>query len=335
MVDCNPLIECHSFFADVLNRARDQCSSVLYVGRFPRFFKATDDKIAMSRVVMSLESRSLGGVMSTGRKLNMLAAVFVLCLGTVCLGFVTAANADSSRSQHKTKTKKAQKPQPPPLPAGPTGPVQPMPLDSMAPVAPQVSYQNSQLTIVAPNSTLGDILRAVRKQTGAEIEIPPATERVVTHLGPGPAREVIAQLLNGSRFNYVLLGSPADDSVLTRVVLVAKGPQDSTGANNPAIAEQPQAAIGPHTGNPGARLPEPDPNAAADDSTDDAADQAAAEAEQQQQTPSSPDQPAVKTPHQMLQEMQQRQLQLQQQQQQPGQPPPPGAAVPPPQPPQQ
>jgi len=202
-----------------------------------------------------------------------------------------------------------------------------MPLDSMAPVPPQVSYQNSQLTIVAPNSTLGDILRAVRKQTGAEIEIPPATERVVTHLGPGPAREVIAELLNGSRFNYVLLGSPADNSVLTRVVLVAKSPQENGGSNSPAIAEQPQAGIGPHTGNPGARLPQPEANAANDD-TDDAADQAAAEAEQQQQQqqPSSSDQPAVKTPQQMLQEMQQRQLQLQQQQQ--GQPNVPGAAVP-------
>jgi len=42
----------------------------------------------------------------------------------------------------------------------------------MAPVPPQVNYQNAQLTIVATNSTLGDILRAVRKQTGAEIEIP-------------------------------------------------------------------------------------------------------------------------------------------------------------------
>jgi hypothetical protein len=210
-----------------------------------------------------------------------------------------------------------------------------MPLDSMAPVPPQVSYQNSQLTIVAPNSTLGDILRAVRKQTGAEIEIPPATERVVTHLGPGPAREVIADLLNGSRFNYVILGSPADNSVLTRVVLVAKSPQENGSTNNPAISEQPQAGIGPHTGNPGARLPEPDANAANDD-TDDAADQAAAEAEQQQQqTPATSDQPAVKTPQQMLQEMQQRQLQMQQQQQPQGQSNGPGAAVPPPPPPPQ
>jgi hypothetical protein len=205
--------------------------------------------------------------------------------------------------------------------------VQQIPLDSIAPVAPQVSYQNSQLTIVAPNSTLGDILRAVRKQTGAEIEIPPAPERVVTHLGPGPAREVVAELLNGSRFNYVLLGSPANDALLTRVVLVAKtGPENVTPPGGPSVAEQQQPGIVP-AGNPGQPQMGPDANEAeaADDNADDAADQAAAEAEQPAAAPDQ--QPGVKTPQEMLQEMQQRQLQLQQQQP-PGQPPVPGAGVP-------
>ena len=185
----------------------------------------------------------------------------------------------------------------------------------IAPVPPQVTYQNAQLTIVAPNSTLGDILRAVRKQTGAEIEIPAAPERVVTHLGPGPARAVMAELLNGSRFNYVLLGSPANDALLTRVVLVAKtGPENGNPSDGPSTAEQQQPGMPQPDAAPDAN----DAEAAADDSTDDAADQAAAEAEQ----PAAPEQPGVKTPQEMLQEMQQRQMQLQQQQQQqPGQPP--------------
>jgi hypothetical protein len=276
----------------------------------------------------------------SGRKFNRIARVIVLrvgilCTGALCLGIITPANATSSQSQVKAKPK-AKKPQKPPLPvlpSGPTGPVQPIPLDSIAPVPPQVSYQNAQLTIVAANSTLGDILRAVRKQTGAEIEIPAATERVVTHLGPGSARDVLAELLNGSRFNYVLLGSPADSAVLTRVVLVAKtGPDNAGVPNNPAIAEQPQSGIVQRSGGPGAAtLPDVAGEAqATDDNTDDAADQAAAEAEQ---PPASTDQPAVKTPQQMLQEMQQRQLQLQQQQGQqqppPGQPPYPAQGVPP------
>jgi hypothetical protein len=193
-----------------------------------------------------------------------------------------------------------------------------------------VSYQNEQLTIVAPNSTLGDILRAVRKQTGAEIEVPSAPERVVTHLGPGPARDVMAELLNGSRFNYVLLGSPSNDALLTRVVLVAKTGPENLGPppGGPSMAEQQQ--LGMVQANPG--QPQPDMGAdtndadATDDNADDAnADQAAAEAEQ---PPANTDQPPVKTPQEMLQEMQQRQLMLQQQQP-PGQPPVPGAAMPP------
>jgi hypothetical protein len=191
--------------------------------------------------------------------------------------------------------------------------VQQVPLDSMSPVPPQVSYQNSQLTIVAANSTLGDILRAVRKQTGAEIEIPAATERVVTHLGPGPAREVMAELLNGSRFNYVILGSPGDNTVLTRVVLVAKSGPDNAGVSAPAVADQ-------NVPHPAGTGEENDAQA----TEDDAADQAAAEAEE---SAPPPEQPGIKTPQQMLQEMQQRQLQLQQQQQQSGQPLGPGQGM--------
>ena len=148
--------------------------------------------------------------------------------------------ADTAATHGQRKTKKP--PQLPDLPSGPTGrPVPAIPLDSMAPVAPQVSYQNSQLTIVAPNSTLADILRAVKKQTGAEIDVPAAPERVVTHLGPGPAREVLAELLNGSRFNYVLLGSSVDNAALARVVLVVKtGPDSVSPPSGPSLAEQQQ-----------------------------------------------------------------------------------------------
>ena len=79
------------------------------------------------------------------------------------------------------------------------------------------------LTIVAENSTLSDILRAVRTQTGAAVEIPPnATERVVTHLGPGAPRNVLASLLNGSHFNYVMLGSPTNPDKVDRVILTSK-----------------------------------------------------------------------------------------------------------------
>jgi hypothetical protein len=97
-----------------------------------------------------------------------------------------------------------------------------LPLESIAPVPPTVSYREGKLTIVALNSTLGDILSAVSQQTGAQIEIPEAPDRVVTRLGPGPACDVVAELLKGSGFDFVLLGSPAAPGALTRVELWAK-----------------------------------------------------------------------------------------------------------------
>ena len=243
--------------------------------------------------------------MITGMRIMKFAGIIVLCLGSL-------SSASAARAQKKVK-----KPQLPPLPSGPTGPIQQVPLDLMAPVAPQVSYQNGQLTIIAPNSTLGDILRAVRKQTGAEIEVPDAKERVVTHLGPAPAAEVMAELLNGSRFNYILLGSPDDAHVLTRVVLVAKSGPDNAAPNNQMAGPQQAAIIQP----PDQQEMSADANdaEAEEQPVEDNADQSAAEAEQ---PVAQPDQQGVKTPQQLLQEMQQRQLQMQQQQT--GQPPIPG-----------
>src|SRR5580693_974841 len=150
----------------------------------------------------------------------------LLVAGALCLP--VAGRADTQTTPRRVHKVKKQQPLPPPLPSGPQGPVPQVPLDAMAPVAPQVSYQDGQLTIVALNSTLGDILRGVRKHTSADIEIPAAAnERVVTRLGPGPAREVMAELLNGSRFNYILLGSMENANALVRVVLVPKSGPDT------------------------------------------------------------------------------------------------------------
>jgi hypothetical protein len=93
-------------------------------------------------------------------------------------------------------------------------------LEKLPPSAPTITYDNGVLTISAYNSTLSDILQGIRNQTGADVDIPPQPEeRVVTHLGPGSARDVVRSLLSGSRFNYILVGSNADPNTLTRILL--------------------------------------------------------------------------------------------------------------------
>lgn len=248
----------------------------------------------------------------------------VLCAG--CLGAVDQPKAVSTTTS-KNHRKAAKKAPLPPLPSGPRGPVPQISLDSMQAVAPHVTYEGGQLTIVAPNSTLADILRAVRRLTGAEMEIPSnATERVVTNLGPGPAPGVVAELLNGSHFNYVLLGAPSDAKTLTRVVLVAKSGPETTapGAGVAANAASPQQVVAQGAADAA--------DADSADDSDDSAEQNGTEPAEQQPPPAGDT--AVKTPQQLLQEMQQRQLQMQQQQAggapQPGQPPIPGQGITPP-----
>jgi hypothetical protein len=130
-------------------------------------------------------------------------------------------NAPHSRPRHKAN--KAQKALV--LPPLPNGPLSQLPMDQIPPTPAKVSFQGGLLTISAQNSTLGEILRDIRKLTGASIDIPPgsgANERVIVSLGPGAPRDVLARLLNGSSFDYVMLGSNSDPGAVSSVMLMAK-----------------------------------------------------------------------------------------------------------------
>jgi hypothetical protein len=104
-------------------------------------------------------------------------------------------------------------------------------------VPPAVTFLNGKLTIIANNANLGEILRVVGEKTGAAIDVPEgANERVVSQLGPGMPRDVIAALLNGSHFNYLVVGTEADPDAVARVVLTAKSEHADTGPSSPAGA---------------------------------------------------------------------------------------------------
>jgi len=126
---------------------------------------------------------------------------------------------------------------------------------SQAASSPKVTYVNGQLTISAQDTSLGDVLRAVSVKTGAVIEFPSdrAGERMFANAGPGPVREVLATLLNGSRFNYVMLASPSNPSLLQRMILTSSDEP----ANQPAADQPAQALVQPPAVNapPGQELP--------------------------------------------------------------------------------
>jgi hypothetical protein len=88
---------------------------------------------------------------------------------------------------------------------------------------PQVTFRDGLLSIRAENSTLGDVLRAVQNATGASIETPGfASERVYVNLGPGAPRDILASLLNGSHYDYILLGSQQQPGSVVRVMLTMR-----------------------------------------------------------------------------------------------------------------
>jgi len=121
-----------------------------------------------------------------------------------------------------------------PLPQAPPQVVLPPRPEQMTPLAPQVTYQNGQLSIQAQNSTLSSILSAVHARTGARVEMPEdtANDRAAAQLGPGNPRDVLASLLQGSRFDYIFIGSSTDPDVLSEVILT---PHAGSGGGAPGI----------------------------------------------------------------------------------------------------
>jgi hypothetical protein len=113
----------------------------------------------------------------------------------------------------------------------------------------EVLFQNGLLSIHATKANLSEVLSEVHRRTGAEIAIPPGaeSEQVFTNLGPGAPKEILASLLNGSHFNFIVMGSERDPGGIRRVVLTPKqgGAPEAVvypcGSSQPAIQSASQA----------------------------------------------------------------------------------------------
>jgi hypothetical protein len=146
----------------------------------------------------------------------------------------------------------------------PTSTPTPAPVALPPPKPPLVvSFRNGLLSINSDQATLSEVLFAVHQRTGAEIAIPAGAEqeKVVAHLGPAPAPEVLAHLLNGTKFNFMILSSASDPHDLDRVILSLRG---EGGLSSPNPQLQPMAVEDERTMQPNAvppPQPEPPPTA--------------------------------------------------------------------------
>ncbi|MFZ1937750.1 MAG: hypothetical protein WBA18_10995 [Terracidiphilus sp.] len=173
----------------------------------------------------------------------------------------------------------------PPTPPPPDWPANDRPSEA------SVTWDSHGLRVVAANSSLAQIMKDISSQTGATLEGLGKDQRIFGIYGPGSARDVINQLLDGSGYNVLMIGDQGQGT--PRQIILT----DRSGAS-------PQA---PNAGNPAA---------GAEEET---------EAEQEAQQPEPPPQVQgplgngappvpVRSQQQMMEQLRERQQQTQQQQ---------------------
>jgi hypothetical protein len=109
---------------------------------------------------------------------------------------------------------------------------------------------NGKLTITAENVPLSDVLSEISRKTGAALDIPggTASERVFVNIGPSSVRDALVSLLNGTRFNYVMLGAENTADKLQKIVLTPADQTNEVAENSPSVQSQappPVAAAAP------------------------------------------------------------------------------------------
>jgi hypothetical protein len=181
--------------------------------------------------------------------LALLAAA--LC-GTQMLQAQTPATAVQPAKPHKAKAAHPHKrpvaapvpaPAPPPAPVAATPPAPELPKwpANEKPVPASITWDSQGLRIDAANSSLEQILMEVATLTGAKLEGFDADQRVFGAFGPGPARDVLSQLLIGSGYNVMMIGDQGQGTP-RRIVLSSPHGRGTTPAATPAPASSDEDA---------------------------------------------------------------------------------------------
>ena len=180
----------------------------------------------------------------------------------------------------------------PPQAASPVNQTAPSMLQQPATEA-QIVFSGDSLSIRAENSSLSAILHQVASKSGMQIEGLSGDERVFGAFGPGAPRDVLADLLNGTAYNVVLLGDLSNGAprelLLTPASHGGTAPSPSQQTTSDEASNEPESA----------EVPPPPPDVPPPGTT-------------------PPPTPGVKTPQQLFEQLQ-RMRAAQQQQQQPPQ----------------
>jgi hypothetical protein len=157
-------------------------------------------------------------------------------------------------------------PVPSPQPAQPAALQQPQAAPGVAPSLlqqpakeAQIVFAGDTLSIHADNSSLAAILRQFAARSGMQVEGLGGDERVFGSFGPGAPRDVLADLLNGTAYNLVLLGD-LNNGAPRELILT---PTSRVGGAAPAAAvpesNPDEASNDPETADAPPDVPPPNP----------------------------------------------------------------------------
>ena len=111
-------------------------------------------------------------------------------------------------------------------PAATSVPAAQLPTPAPPPKKVQINVQGDLLSLTSNKGSLAEVLNELQRLTGASVVVPPGAEQeeVAVSLGPASPREVISQLLNGSRYNFIIVGADNDANKVARLILTPKSP---------------------------------------------------------------------------------------------------------------
>jgi hypothetical protein len=180
-----------------------------------------------------------------------------------------------------------------PVPVAPPAPEPPKWPAFDHPAQASVVWDSHGLSIDAANSSLQQILKDVSTATGVKVEGMASDQRVFGTYGPGQARDVLSQLLQGSGYNVIMIGDQGQGTPRQLLLSARQSGGAQPAPRNNQTNEEDEADEQPVT-------PEPEPV-----------------------RPAFPPGAPPRSPQQVMQEMQERRREMQQNQQnqQPNQPP--------------
>lgn len=100
----------------------------------------------------------------------------------------------------------------------------------------QVNFKAGQLSIQSNGCSLQQVLEAVQEKTGIQLDMPPlaATVPITVNIEPGEPTAVLATLLAGTKFNYIIVAGGAGN--LPAQVILTDVPAAPVATAAPAVA---------------------------------------------------------------------------------------------------